>query len=97
MVRLNWVLNANNDLKDIFEYISIDSKRFAELQIKRIYKRTQILKLQPKAGRIVPEIERENIRELVEGNYRIVYRIKSESEVDILLVHHVARDLTRRI
>ncbi|WP_394368663.1 type II toxin-antitoxin system RelE/ParE family toxin [Marivirga atlantica] len=37
------------------------------------------------------------IRELIEGNYRIVYRIIDKEKVHILLVHHGARDLTKRL
>ncbi|WP_374443481.1 type II toxin-antitoxin system RelE/ParE family toxin [Epilithonimonas sp.] len=37
------------------------------------------------------------MREIIEGNYRIIYRIISENEVHILMVHHGARDLIRRI
>ena len=49
------------------------------------------------AGRIVEEVGRPEIREIIEGNYRIIYRIITVSEVDILMVHHGAGDLTRRI
>jgi plasmid stabilization system protein ParE len=45
-------------------------------------------------GRKVPEIQDEKIREILEGNYRIVYRIVSENQIDILTIHHCARDLT---
>ena len=44
----------------------------------------------------MPEINRENIRELIEGNYRIIYKILEENKIDILTIHHSARDLTRR-
>jgi len=44
----------------------------------------------------VTEISRENIRELIEGNYRIIYKIVAEDQIDILTIHHPARDLTGR-
>lgn len=97
MVRLNWTNSAKTDLKEIYEYIALDSKRYARLQINRIRKRVQVLKNQPNLGKVVDEIQEENIKELVEGNYRIVYRVISQNQIDILLVHHGAGDLSRRI
>lgn len=72
MVRINWTFQAKDDLKDIAEYISKDSKRYAKLQVTRLKIRTRILKTQIRSGKIVPEINRENIRELIEGSYRII-------------------------
>jgi plasmid stabilization system protein ParE len=53
MVQLNWTLLARNDLKAIFEYISKDSKNYAKLEILKIQRRTQILKVQPLIGKEV--------------------------------------------
>ncbi|MCK5147296.1 type II toxin-antitoxin system RelE/ParE family toxin [bacterium] len=41
----------------------------------------------PESGRIVPEINKLNIRELVHGNYRVIYKIGLD-EVHILTVRH---------
>ena len=96
MVRINWTFQAKGDLKDIVEYISKDSKRYAKLQVTRLKTRTKILKTQTRSGKIVSEINRENIRELIEGSYRIIYKIVEDNQIDILTIHHSARDLTRR-
>lgn len=96
MVRINWTFQAKDDLKAIAEYISKDSKRYAKLQVVRLKNRTKILKTQVRSGKIVPEISRENIRELIEGSYRIIYKIVEDNKIDILTIHHSARDLTRR-
>ena len=64
MVRINWTFQAKDDLKAIAEYISKDSKRYAKLQVIRLKNRTRILKTQIRSGKIVPEINQENIREL---------------------------------
>ena len=77
MVRINWTLQAKDDLKSIAEYISRDSKQYAKLQILRIRYRTRVLKSQIHIGRIVREISEENIREIIEGKYRIIYKIVS--------------------
>ena len=96
MVRINWTHQAREDLKSIAEYISSDSERYAKLQVVKIRTRTKILKSHIQSGKIVTEINDKNIRELIEGNYRIIYKIVSENQIDILTVHHSARDLTRR-
>jgi addiction module RelE/StbE family toxin len=97
MVQIRWLIEAQNDLKEIYEYISLDSEKYAERQIARIVAKTQILKTIVYSGKIVAEIGKSEIRELIEGNYRIIYRIVNENSIDILMIHHGARDLFRRI
>ncbi|WP_072981283.1 type II toxin-antitoxin system RelE/ParE family toxin [Leeuwenhoekiella palythoae] len=96
MVQINWTYRSKIDLEDIFDYISRDSKKYAQIQILRILKRTQILKKLPYSGKVIIEIPKDDLRELIEGNYRIIYKIVSDSRIDILTVHHSSRDLTRR-
>jgi len=96
MVQINWTHQAKNDLKKISEYISKDSKRYARLQIAKLRARTIILKSQTESGKVVEELNDTSIRELVEGNYRIIYKVVSLERVDILTVHHAARDLFKR-
>ena len=96
MVRINWTFQAKNDLKDIADYISKDSKLYAKRQVLKIRNRTNILKSNIHSGQNVPEIQDEDMREIIEGNYRIIYRVVNETRIDILTVHHSARDLYRR-
>lgn len=96
MVQINWTRIAAEDLKSIYDYIARDSKRYAKIQIIRVKSRTQILKSHPQSGKIVPELEQPDIRELTEGNYRIIYKILDDTRIDILTIHHSARDLTTR-
>jgi toxin ParE1/3/4 len=44
----------------------------------------------PKSGRVVPDFDTENVRELIEGNYRIIYEIKPD-HIGIIRIHHAAR------
>ena len=97
MVQIRWLKDAKTDLKEIFNYISLDSTRYARLQVERIQQRTKILKSHPNVGKIVEETDDPKIREIIEGNYRIIYRIVNNQRIDILLVHHGAKDLKRRI
>lgn len=96
MVEISWLIEAQRDLKEIFDYIALDSSKYASLQIDRIYQKVALLKTQPLLGKVVPEIENTSIRELVEGNYRIIYRVVDDKRLHILMVHHGARDLRRR-
>ena len=96
MVQVKWTFQAKDDLRTIAEYIRLDSIRYAKLQVIKIKSRTHILRSHPQAGRVVPEIESEEIRELIQGNYRIIYKVVSNGKVDILTIHHSARDLTQR-
>ncbi len=96
MVQINWTKQSTEDLKDIFDYISNDSIKFAKFQVIRIRTRVKILYTYPQSGKVVYEIKNDAIRELIEQNYRIIYRIVSQSQIDILTVHHTSRDLLKR-
>ncbi len=93
MVKLIWTDQAIIDLGDIGDYIAENSEKYAKLTVKKLFERPDILKTYPKAGRIVPEKNEENLRELIEGNYRIIYEIVSADQINILTVYHSARDL----
>ena len=90
MARLNWTDLSIDDMLNIAEFISKDSVKYSVIQIKRIRERARLLKTQPLLGRIVPEMKNESVRELILGNYRIIYRIISDERIDILTVHHSA-------
>jgi toxin ParE1/3/4 len=92
MVKINWTEKASDNLKEIFDYISMDSKYYAGKHVKILKSKVHILKEFPKAGRIIPEKNDENFREIIYGNYRIMYKIVSPKRVDILLVFHSKRD-----
>ncbi|WP_406650256.1 type II toxin-antitoxin system RelE/ParE family toxin [Marinoscillum sp.] len=94
MVKINWTQQAKSDLISIGEYIGQNSKKYARIQIHRIRERTRQLREHPNSGREVPELENPRIRELILGNYRIIYCIVSDKRIDILTVHHSARLLS---
>ncbi|WP_133758620.1 type II toxin-antitoxin system RelE/ParE family toxin [Gelidibacter sediminis] len=49
------------------------------------------------SGQTVPEINKQHTRQLIEGHYRIIYKVVSPSRIDILTVHHSSRNLKNRI
>lgn len=96
MVRIIWTDLATSELKDIYDFISQDSKLYAKRQVLKIRNKTNVLKSSKYIGKVVEEIGIPIVREIVEGHYRIIYQIKSETEIAILTIHHSARDLTKR-
>jgi toxin ParE1/3/4 len=92
MVEIIWTQNALNDVDNCAEYIAIDSKQYAKLFVARVLQKVKILGTNSMAGRVVPELNKTNIRELIFGNYRVIYRLDSE-KVFILTVYHCARIL----
>lgn len=87
-----WSPNALKDIEDIAEFIARDSVYYAESTVQKIFEAPQPLKQHPKAGRVVPEIGGESIRELFVFQYRVIYEIKVET-VNILTVIHGKRIL----
>lgn len=77
MVKLIWTDQAISDLGDIGDYIAETSEKYAKLMVTKLYERTDLLKTFPQAGRIVPEKSEDNVRELIEGSYRIIYEVVS--------------------
>jgi len=96
MVRIIWTELASLELKEIYEFIAQDSKLYAKRQVIKLRNRTKILKSSKYFGKIVDEIGIPVVREIIEGNYRIIYKIRNENEIAILTIHHSARDLTKR-
>ncbi|MBM3332848.1 type II toxin-antitoxin system RelE/ParE family toxin [candidate division WOR-3 bacterium] len=90
MAQLVWSPSALAGLAEICEYISRDSEYYAKLFAQRIFSAAEKLTLFPEAGRVVPEYDRSDLRELLFQNYRIVYRIKGK-QVQIAAVVHGAR------
>ena len=93
MVKLVWTELAIRDLQSIHSYIAKDSRVYADRYIEKIISRIDQLERFPKSGRIVPEYADEAIRELIEGNYRIVYRINLD-HIGIVRIHHAAKLLS---
>jgi len=91
MVEIKWTDQALEDIQNIAEFIAKDSTRYANIQVKRFFDRIEILENQPRSGRIVPEIGDDKIRELILGNYRIIYYVASKQQIDILTIHHSRR------
>ena len=73
-------------MERIADYIAQESKQYASLLVSKLYARVQPLHQFPLMGRMVPELEDPAVRELIEGNYRIIYEVLSD---DLILIEHV--------
>ena len=91
---LIWTINAKNDLKEIYEYIAADSKYYANAFVEKIRNTAKRLKSYPKIGRVVPEYNRDEIREIIFQNYRIIYKI-SKQKIYIAAIFYSARNLIK--
>lgn len=92
MTEIFWSRLAIDDLKSIEDYISKDSKVYAQAFVQKLISRVEQLEHSPQSGRIVPECDDQNIRELIEGNYRIIYTL-NQGSATIVRIHHAARQL----
>ena len=89
-MKVHWTDLAIENLADIHEYIARSSSQYAPRMVDRLTRRSEQIGSFPHAGRVVPEIEHPNIREVFEGPYRIIYRIRTD-RIDVLAVIHGAR------
>jgi toxin ParE1/3/4 len=60
MVKIIWTQRSLTDLKSIAEYISQDSIKYASLTIERLINVTLYLETNPRIGRMVPEMRRQD-------------------------------------
>jgi addiction module RelE/StbE family toxin len=85
MTKLIWTDRARRDLLAIGRYIARDNPRAAREWVERLRKRARDAAKMPLTGRRVPEKDREEIREVLLRNYRIVYRVH-EHALQVLTV-----------
>jgi len=71
---------------------SLDSPEYAKRMVDRITRRSQQIAYFPLSGRRVPEYDADQIREVIEGPYRIIYHIKPD-QIDVVAVIHGAMDV----
>lgn len=91
MAQVIWAPTALDDVESIAGYIARDSVEMASLFVSRLFNAIDRLQEFPFSGRIIPELNNSDCREIIYGAYRIMYRIE-ESEVWITGVIHGARE-----
>ena len=91
-MKVQWAPLAIDRVAEIAAYIAEDNPTAAEKWIRGVFARVGQLGRFPNSGRKAPETPRNDIRELVWGNYRILYRIEAR-QVSILTVRHMKQIL----
>jgi len=78
LAAVDWRLGARQDREAIKSYIARDSPDYAPVFVARIHDAAERLRLFPRMGRIVPEFQSPELREILFDNYRLVYRIDGD-------------------
>ena len=89
--KLIYAPRASADLQDIIRYIASDSPARALAFGNRLALHARQAAEFPSSGRVVPELGKPDVRELILSSYRIIYRQRSDSLVEILRFWHAAR------
>ena len=95
-MRIVWSPQSLHDLDAIHEYIAKDSERYAELTVARVFAAVERLPEFPQSGRIVPERGEPEIREVIVGRFRVVYRIRG-AMIEIATVFRASREFPEKL
>ena len=85
-----WSAGAQADITEIYDFIARDSPRYAEIVVRSLLEAPERLREFPRSGRMVPELERDDVREVLWQAYRIVYQLRGE-EAAVLTVFRASR------
>ena len=94
MVQVRWSRRIIAELHEARDYLQAFSPRSAEQLTDAVFAKGALLEYQPLLGRVVPEAERPDVRELFYQKYRLIYRVVSETEILMLTLHPALRPLT---
>ena len=86
-MKIIWSPLAIERASEISDYIAQDNPTAAISWVETLFDKVNILKSSPKSGRMVPETQRDDIREIIYGNYRIIYAV-TKNKICILTIRH---------
>ncbi|MEX1350098.1 MAG: type II toxin-antitoxin system RelE/ParE family toxin [Desulfobacterales bacterium] len=86
-MKIFWSPLAIDRSSEIVDYIAQDKPSAAEKWISTVFSKVEQLKSSPEIGRIVPELNNAQFREIIYGNYRIIYRIEKK-QISVLTIRH---------
>ncbi|TVR32494.1 MAG: type II toxin-antitoxin system RelE/ParE family toxin [Balneolaceae bacterium] len=78
-------------IEECTDYIALDHVPTALKWARDVFEQCQKLSKQPESGRMVPEFRRPEIREIIHGNYRLVYELKT-NQIDMLTIWHTRQN-----
>lgn len=85
--KVDWSPEGVEDLESIAEYISRDSKFYANAVVTKIVNYAETLNEFPLIGKVVPELEDDNIRERLVYSYRLIYRMRKDKILIVAVIH----------
>lgn len=88
MAQLNWTLEAAQSLREIHEYIAVNRPATAFRTVESIINKVESLAAYPELGHRLPSSERDDLRLLVYGHFRIPYAVAPSGTVTVLGVFH---------
>jgi toxin ParE1/3/4 len=91
-MKVYWTVTPEGHLDAIHDHIALDSPVYAKRMLDHLTQRSRQIADFPLSGRKVPEYEHDQIREVIEDPYRIIYHIKPE-QIDVVAVIHGAMNL----
>ena len=95
-MKVVWTDRAKARLRQIHTYVPRDQPLNADRLVDQLTRRVEQLVEQPRSGRMVEKYQREDLRELIESSYRIIYLIR-DGRIDIVTVRDNRRVLPRRL
>ena len=90
-MKVRWSPLADEQVDDAVAYIAADNPAAALQWLERLLDRVKSLGAYPDSGRMVPELQREDIREVIIDPYRVMYRRSAEA-VEIAAILHGSRE-----
>lgn len=93
-MKMRWTQNAIEHPANIYEHIALNSPSYAKGMAMRITQRSEQIADHLLSGRKVPEYDADDVRELMEAPYRIIYRYRIKRDrINVLAVMHGAQAL----
>lgn len=90
MTEIVWSPRAVADVEEIRSYIANDAPAWADLTVRRLVSAVERLREFPESGRVVPERRSPELREVLSGPFRIVYR-RTGSGIEVVTVFRGTR------
>jgi addiction module RelE/StbE family toxin len=94
-MRIVWSPQSLRDLDALREYIARDSEHYADLTVARVFSAVERLIKFPRSGRVVPERDEPEIREIIVGRFRVVYRVRDQL-LEVATVFRASKEFPER-
>lgn len=80
-MKVVWSPLAIQKLGAVADFIALDKPSAAEQWVNDIFNKTDLLAITPEMGRLVPELCNRDYREIIFGNYRVIYSVTDEIRI----------------